>query len=356
MRAMILAAGLGTRLRPLTNVVSKPMVEMAGRPCMEHAVRLLAKHGVRDIVVNLHYMPEVIQEHFGDGEEFGVNIIYSYEKELMGTAGGFKRVREFFGDDSCLIISGDALTDINLEGFLKFHKEEGGIATLALKRVADPTQYGVVVRESSRIVRFQEKPKREEAISNLANTGIYLFEPEIFEHIPEDTFYDFGKQVFPELLDKGEVMNGYVMREYWCDVGDLSVYREAHYDMLTGVVDVELPGKRMEGNIWLGDRVSIHPDTVLVGPVLIGDRCVVEEGARIYGPVILGDDTVVGKNAVIKRGILWNRVTVAEDVELADSIVACDCEIPKGVMLQDEVLEQGIVRAIVEAACTKEAE
>ncbi|MBS4030900.1 MAG: NDP-sugar synthase [Clostridiales bacterium] len=354
MRAMILAAGLGTRLRPLTNVVSKPMVEMAGRPCMEHAVRLLAKYGVRHIVVNLHYMPEVIQEHFGDGKEFGVSITYSHEKELMGTAGGFKRVREFFGNESCLIISGDALTDIDLGNFLKFHLEEGGIATLALKRVADPTQYGVVVRESSRIVRFQEKPKREEAISNLANTGIYLFEPEIFEHIPEDTFYDFGKQVFPELLEKGEVMNGYVMREYWCDVGDLSVYREAHYDMLTGVVDVELPGKRMEGNIWLGDRVSIHPDTVLVGPVLIGDRCVVEEGARIYGPVILGDDTVVGKNAVIKRGILWDRVVVAEDVELSDSIVACDCEIPRGVMLQDQVLEKGIVRAIVEAACTKE--
>ena len=261
LKAMILAAGLGTRLRPLTNTVSKPMVNMAGRPCMEHAVRLLAKHGVRDIMVNLHYKPEYIQEHFKTGIELGVDIHYSYEKVLMGTAGGLKRVQAFFGDEPVLIISGDALTDLNLAEFYRFHKENGGIATLALKRVADPTQYGVVVRDRNRISLFQEKPIRDEAISNLANTGIYLFKPEIFNHIPADTFYDFGKQVFPELLAKGETICGYVMHEYWCDVGDLGVYKEAHYDMLTGFVNVNLPGKCYH-NVWLGNRVSVHPDSV----------------------------------------------------------------------------------------------
>ncbi|EEG77511.1 sugar phosphate nucleotidyltransferase [Dethiobacter alkaliphilus] len=353
-KAMILAAGLGTRLRPLTNSVSKPMVEMANRPCMEHAVRLLAKYGVKDIVVNLHYMPEIIQEHFGDGSAFGVNITYSYEKELMGTAGGFKRVQKFFGDEPALIISGDALTDVNLEQLYKFHKENEAIATLALKQVADPTQYGVVVREGNKIVQFQEKPKLEEAISNLANTGIYLFDPRIFDHIPADTFYDFGKQVFPELLEKGEKMCGYVMKEYWCDVGDLTMYREAHYDMLTGVVRVELPGKELPGNIWFGDRVSVHPDVKIVGPVLLGNNCTIKEGARIYGPVVLGDNTVVEKDAVIKRSILWDNVLVQNNADLADTIVASQCLLPENIMLKEEVLEPSILQHVCEVAATKE--
>jgi mannose-1-phosphate guanylyltransferase len=354
MKAMILAAGLGTRLRPLTNVVSKPMVQMANRPCMEHAVRLLAKHNVTDIIVNLHYMPEIIQEHFGDGNRFGVHITYSYEKELLGTAGGFKKVQQFFGNDSALIISGDALTDINLDTYHRFHKENGGIATLALKQVADPTEYGVVIRENNRVVRFQEKPKKEEAISQLANTGIYLFQPEIFSHIPADTFYDFGRQVFPELLAGGEIINGYVMGEYWCDVGDLRVYREAHFDMLTGVVNVALPGKRF-GNIHQGDRVSIHPDTTLVGPIVLGNNCTIHEGARIFGPVILGDNTEIGKNAVIKRCILWDHVIVGAQADLSDSIIASDCLIPEGILLKNEVLEKGIAQAIFEVAATGQA-
>lgn len=349
---MILAAGLGARLRPLTNTVPKPMVNMAGRPCMEHAVRLLAKYGVQDIMMNLHYKPEYIQEHFKTGSELGVNIHYSYEKELMGTAGGFKRVQAFFADEPVLIISGDALTDLNLAEFRRFHQENNGIATLALKRVADPTQYGVVVLDENRIRLFQEKPTREEAISNLANTGIYLFEPEIFNHIPADTFYDFGKQVFPELLAKGETISGYVMQEYWCDVGDLGVYRESHYDMLTGFVHVELPGKCYH-NIWLGDRVSAHPTSVITGPVLIGNNCTIMAGAKIYGPTVLGDHCVVGKNAVIKRGILWDHVEVEEGVELVDCIVAPDCVIPSNLMLNNQVLENEVLQGILEVASSK---
>ena len=354
MKAMILAAGLGTRLRPLTNVVTKPMVQMTNRPCIEYTVRLLAKYGVTDIVVNLHYLPEVIKQHFDDGSFYGVNISYSYEKELLGTAGGFKRVQGFFGDESALIISGDALTDINLERFFAFHKENGGIATLGIKRVADPSQYGVIVREGDRIIRFQEKPKVEEAISNLANTGIYLFEPEIFEHIPANTFYDFGKQVFPELLAKDEKMYGYPMEEYWCDVGDLDVYREAHYDMLTGLVKVELPGKRFEGNVWLGERVTVHPETEIVGPVLIGNDCIVEKGARICGPTVLGDNTVVGSGAVIKRGILWDGVHVSEGTELTDTIITSGCVVPGNLMIKGEVLVKEMVDGIREVASTKE--
>ena len=168
-----------------------------------------------------------------------------------------KRLEETFKNESLLVVSGDALTDIDLTDFMAFHQQAGGLATLALKQVADPEQYGVVIREGQRITRFQEKPRRAEAVSNLANTGIYLFEPGIFKFIPAETFYDFGKQVFPEILAQGEQMYGYEMKGYWCDVGDLQIYREAHYDMLTGVVEVELPGKKLDGNIWLGDRKSV---------------------------------------------------------------------------------------------------
>ncbi len=354
MKAMILAAGLGTRLRPLTNVVSKPMVQMAGRPCMEHAVRLLARHGVNEIVVNLHYLPELIREHFGDGSAFGVKISYSQEDVLMGTAGGFKLMEDFFAGENALIVSGDALTDIDLADFLKFHREHKGVATLALKQVADPTQYGVVMKDGERIVRFQEKPAREEAVSMLANTGIYLFEPEIFKEIPEGVFYDFGRQVFPQLLAADKEIYGYEMKGYWCDVGDLDTYREAHYDMLTGVVQVSLPGKRFEANIWLGQKVSIHPDTVLVGPLLVGDNCTVAEGARIFGPAILGNNSRVGKNTVIKRGILWNNVVVEEGAVLSDSIVAADCVVPARAMFKNQVLESEVLKYFAEAAAAKE--
>lgn len=354
MKAMILAAGLGTRLRPLTNHVSKPMVQMAGRPCMEYTVRLLQKAGFKDIVVNLHYLPEQIREYFGDGSRFGVRMTYSYEAELMGTAGGFKRVEHFFGDETALIISGDALTDIDLPGFLAFHRECGGIATLALKQVTDPAQYGVVVMDDSRITRFQEKPQKEEAISNLANTGIYLFEPEIFRLIPENTFFDFARDVFPLVLARGDGIFGYTMDGYWCDVGNLEVYREAHYDMLAGKVNVELPGKLTGGRLWAGENVSVHEDAQVVGPALLGDNCVISAGARIIGPVVLGKNTVVGANAVIKRGILWDNVNVGEGANLADTVIGGSCQIPADLVLHGEVLDRELMKTVAEAAAAKE--
>jgi mannose-1-phosphate guanylyltransferase len=350
MKGMILAAGLGTRLRPLTNAVPKPMVDIAGKPCLEHMVHLLARHGITEIIINLHHMPGSIRNHFRDGSDFGVRISYSYESELMGTAGGLKRVENFFGNDDVLVVSGDALTDIDLHSFFKLHKASKSLATLALKRVADPTQYGVVICEEHQIIQFQEKPKKEEAISSLANTGIYLFTPGIFRHIPRDSFYDFGRQVFPELLEKGEKICGYIMNEYWCDMGDLSVYREAHYDILTGVVRVDLSGKRLDSNIWIGSKVSIHPDTVLVGPIWVGDNCTIEKGARIYGPAILGSNTIIGKNSILKRNIFWNGVTVGCDAVLSDTVVTCHCTVPTGVMLRNEVVQREIEEPTSEVA------
>ncbi len=339
MKAMIMAAGLGTRLRPLTNLVSKPMVQMAGRPCIEHTIRLLNKYGITEIVINLHYMPELIRKHFGSGGKFGVNITYSYEEELLGTAGGVKNVEDFFGGEPFLVVSGDALTDINLEAFYKHHSEQKAIASLALKKVADPTQYGVVIcNDQDFITMFQEKPSKEEAVSTLANTGIYLFESEIFSYIPEKQFYDFGKQVFPDLLDKKKRMSGYTMRNYWCDVGDLEVYREAHYDMLTGLVEVDIPGKRFESNIWLGERPVIHPDTVIVGPVVIGDDCFIGKGAQIYGPVVLGRKTTINEDVIIKRGVFWEDVSIEHGSSLVDCIVGEGCQLKPDIYLEKKII------------------
>ena len=354
MRAMVLAAGLGTRLRPLTNYVSKPMVQMAGKPCLEHTLSLLHRYGFKDLVINLHYKPELIREYFRSGRDFGVRITYSLEKELLGTAGGMKQVEPFFGGKTVLVISGDALTDLNLLQFYRFHKERGTLATLALKKVADPTKYGVVtLNERKEITAFQEKPAADEAISNLANTGIYLFEPAIFNYIPQDSFSDFGRQIFPLLLERGEPVGGYPMREYWCDIGDLGVYREAHYDMLTGLVEVVIPGKRFESNIWLGRRPDIHPLATIVGPVVLGDDCVIEKKAQVFGPVALGRKTVVGEGAVIKRGIYWNGARIGPGAQLVDCIAGEGCSIAGGLFLEEKVLEGQFRRNILQDAAAK---
>ncbi|WP_246452004.1 sugar phosphate nucleotidyltransferase [Alkalicella caledoniensis] len=322
---MILAAGLGTRLRPLTDEVSKPMVQLGGRPCIEHTVRLLRKHGIKEIMINLYYKPELIMNHFGDGEHFGIKIHYSVEKELMGTAGGLKKVQQFFGDDPILIISGDALTDLNLTDFYDFHKKKGGLASLALKNVQDPREFGVVqISQDDRITQFQEKPKDVTPISTKANTGIYIFEPDIFSFIPSNTFYDFGKQVFPDLLMKGQSMFGYETQAYWCDIGNIDVYKDVQFDILAGIVKVDIPGKKFENCIWLGRNIDIDPDTKIIGPVFIGEKSVIEKGAKIYGPTVIGNNSFVGSNSVIKRSILLEGARVGNDALIADSILGND--------------------------------
>lgn len=319
---MILAAGLGTRLRPLTDEVSKPMVQLGGRPCIEHTVLLLKEHGVTDIMINLYYKPELIQNHLGDGTKYDLNISYSIEKELMGTAGGLKKVENFFKDDTILIISGDALTDINLTEFYNHHKQKGGIASLALKNVHDPREFGVVLQDQNgRITQFQEKPKDVAPISTKANKGIYIFEPEIFDYIPENTFYDFGKQVFPDLLHKGQAMYGFETSSYWCDVGNLDVYKSVQFDILAGIVKVNMPGKKFENCIWINRKIDIHPDTEIIGPVFIGEECIIERGAKIYGPTVLCNGSIIGKNAVVKRSIVLEGAYVGDNAEISDSIV-----------------------------------
>src|SRR5689334_9979196 len=217
MRAMVLAAGLGTRLRPLTYEITKPMVPVLDRPVMEHIVDLLARHGFDEVVANLHYFPETIKAHFGD------RLSYRFEEELLGTAGGVRACADFFGDDSFIVISGDALTDIDLGALAERHRSSGGVATLAVKQVADTREYGVVLHDAGgRITGFQEKPAPEEALSNLGNCGIYVFSPEIFDYFPPEPFVDWATDVFPVLLANDVPFHIHEVREYWNDIGSLT--------------------------------------------------------------------------------------------------------------------------------------
>lgn len=236
MKAMILAAGVGSRLGEITSITPKPMVPVGGKPLMEHIVNLLRHYGIKDVIANLHYLPEMIMNHFGDGGGHGIRLAYSVEEELLGTAGGVKNNQWFF-DETFLVISGDALTDIDLAGFRAFHRAKKALATIALKKVADVEQFGVVITEDGGLIRsFQEKPKKEEALSNLVNTGIYIFEPEIFDLIPRGEFYDFGRSLFPLLVEKGAPFYGWSMDGYWCDIGTVETYQKACRDAAANLV------------------------------------------------------------------------------------------------------------------------
>jgi mannose-1-phosphate guanylyltransferase/mannose-1-phosphate guanylyltransferase/phosphomannomutase len=296
MKAMLLAAGLGTRLRPLTYELPKPMVPILGRPVMEHIMRLLARHGFDDVVANLHYFPDLIRNTFGDGSRQGIKLVYSYEEELLGTAGGVRNVRDHFGGETFLIISGDALTDIDLTAFYNAHKEKGGVATLALKRVDDPSQLGVViVDDDGRIQGFQEKPAPGEELSNLGSCGIYMFEPEIFDYFPETEFVDWAQDVFPVLLDQGVGFIGHEIGEYWNDVGSFEEYRQGNFDALEGKVDVEMPES--------GD--GLPNDAEVEGPVFIGEGCKIASGVRLTGPVVIGEQSTIGENSALRDTIVW---------------------------------------------------
>ena len=303
MKAMLLAAGLGTRLRPLTYELPKPMVPILGRPVMEHIMRLLARHGFDDVIANLHYFPDLIREHFGDGSRQGIKLVYSYEPELMGTAGGVRNVRDHFDGQTFLVISGDALTDIDLTSFYKAHKEKGGIATLALKHVDDPSQLGVVIiGDDGRIQGFQEKPAPGEELSNVGNCGIYMFEPEIFDYFPDQEFVDWAQDVYPALLEHDVPFYGHEIGEYWNDVGSFEEYRQGNFDALEGKVQVEMPGG--------GNGANVPSDAEIEGPVFIGEGCEIASGVRLTGPVVIGEGSRIGENAALRDTIVWPRTHV----------------------------------------------
>ncbi|OFW57454.1 MAG: hypothetical protein A2133_06705 [Actinobacteria bacterium RBG_16_64_13] len=322
MRVMIMAAGIGTRLRPVTDLVPKPMAPIANRPALHHILRLLGLHGLREVVINLHHLPEVITGYLGDGAWLGMELTYSSEPELLGTAGGVKSNADFLVDGPFLVMSGDALTDIDLTGLVAAHRRNGSIATMAVKEVPDPSLYGVVVADDDdRVVGFQEKPSREEARSRLCNCGIYVFEPEILDYIPPAQFDDFGKRVFPDLLRDGVPFHIYTVNSYWSDVGNLREFIRGNADALTGRVNVEIPGTEVRPGVWIGEGVSVPASTRIEPPVLIGSGCRLGEGVVVEGPSVIGDRCVLGTGAHIMRALVLQGSEVLPGSVLVDGII-----------------------------------
>jgi mannose-1-phosphate guanylyltransferase len=316
MKAMVLAAGLGTRLRPLTYEITKPMVPVLDRPVMEHIVELLERHGFDEVIANLHYFPDSIREYFGE------RLSYRFEPELLGTAGGVRGCADFFGDEPFLVISGDALTDIDLGAFLARHRQSGGIATLAVKQVADTREYGVVLHDrDGRITGFQEKPAPEEALSDLGNCGIYMFEPRIFDYFPARPFVDWAQDVFPVLLENDVPFYIHELGEYWNDVGSLSELRQGTVDALRGELHLQIEGEEVSPGVLVAGGVSpLRADTELDGHAWIGRDVQIGEGVRLMGPIVLGDGARVGDRAQLRGCIVFPGTEIAPESILIDAI------------------------------------
>jgi mannose-1-phosphate guanylyltransferase/mannose-1-phosphate guanylyltransferase/phosphomannomutase len=317
---MVLAAGLGTRLRPLTYEVSKPMVPVLDRPVMEHIVDLLDRHSFQHVVANLHYFPETIRAHFGE------RISYSYEEELLGTAGGVRACADFFGEHPFLVISGDALTDIDLGALARRHRQAGGIATLAVKRVPDTREFGVVLRDrDGRVTGFQEKPSPEEALSDLGNCGIYIFDPRIFEYFPGRPFVDWAQDVFPALLDSDVPFYIHEVSEYWNDIGSLGELRRGTFDALRGVLRLQVDGEEVRPGVILADpgqlAVRLAEDVEIEGPAWIGRDVRIGADVRLMGPLVLGDGVRVADGAQLRGSILLPGAELPGDAILIDAIL-----------------------------------
>lgn len=306
MKAMVLAAGLGTRLRPLTYEITKPMVPVLDRPVMEHIVDLVEHHGFEGIIANLHYFPDSIREHFGE------RISYRFEEELLGTAGGVRNCADFFGDEPFLVISGDALTDIDLTGFAQRHREAGGVATLAVKRVPDTREYGVVLHDrDGRITGFQEKPEPDEALSDLGNCGIYMFDPRIFDYFPDRPFVDWAKDVFPTLLENDVPFYIHEIEEYWNDVGSLAELRQGTFDALNGELHLQGRGEELRPGIAVVGDSPLREDTEIDGSIWIGRGVQLGANVRLMGPIVLGDGAKIGDGAQLRETVLFPGTEVA---------------------------------------------
>jgi mannose-1-phosphate guanylyltransferase len=317
MRAMVLAAGLGTRLRPLTYEITKPMVPVLDRPVMEHIVELLDRHGLSEVIANLHYFPDSIREHFGDRLE------YRYEPELLGTAGGVRACAQFFGDEAFVVISGDALTDIDLGALVATHRATGGIATLAVKKVADTREYGVVLHDrAGRITGFQEKPSPDEALSDLGNCGIYVFEPRIFDYFPARPFVDWAKDVFPVLLENEVPFHIHELHEYWNDIGSLSELRKGTFDALCGELRLQVEGEELRPGITVAPGTTIPEDAEIDAPVWIGEDITIGEGVRLTGPIVLGDGARLGDRVQLRSSIVFPGTEIAAESILIGAISA----------------------------------
>ena len=343
MKAVVMAGGEGTRLRPLTSNQPKPMVPVVGKPCMEHILELLREHGLNDVIVTVAFLPQAIRSYFGQGETLGMQVGYSVEESPLGTAGSVRLAAKQL-DETFLVISGDALCDVDLSALIAFHRERGAAVTIGLKAVDNPLEFGIVVTdEEGRIERFLEKPSWSQVFSDTINTGIYVLEPEVLRHVPTDRPYDFSKELFPYLLEMGRPLYGYVMDGYWQDIGNLDQFRQANFDALEENVRLNIPGIRIRGNVWLGEGVDIADLEQIEGPAYIGNYCRVAPGATVGSHSVLSNSVTLRERTRTTRSVIDASTHIGRSSLIEGAILGRSCDIRghvrihEGVAIGDEV-------------------
>ena len=335
MKAVVMAGGEGSRLRPLTSTRPKPLVPVAGRPIMEHILLLLRRHQMREVVATVQYLGANIRNYFGDGSDSGVSLSYSVEDSPLGTAGSV-RLAEDQLNDTFLVISGDALTDIDLSSAVRFHKQRKAMATIVLKPVSNPLDYGVVVVDDGGAVqRFLEKPSWGEVFSDLANTGIYILDPAVFDYFKAGEVTDWSADVFPRLLKEGEPIFGWVADGYWEDVGSHASYLKANFDCLEGKVAVDIPGIRRGDSTWIAEDADVDADVRIDGPALIGAGARLRGGVWLNGPVVIGDHVLVDAGTKISNSIIWSHSYIGENCRLRGAVVCRAVRIKNSVLLEE---------------------
>ncbi len=335
MKAVIMAGGEGSRLRPLTIRRPKPMVPVVDRPAIVHIIELLKRHGVTEVVITLQYLATVVQEYLGDGSGYGIKIHYTVEESPLGTAGSVRQGIEWL-DDTFMVISGDALTDFDLGAAVRYHKQKKAVATLVLKRMPNPLEYGVVIiSDNGRVKQFQEKPSWGEVFSDTVNTGIYILEPSIFQYYEPGQVFDFSNNLFPILLEKGDPMYGYVADGYWCDIGSIPDYMVASGDYLRGEVDLPRLGKETEpgSGVWAAEEVEIARDAQITGPVYLGPGVKIKSGAIVRGPSVVRDFSIVDSRATIDRAVIWRNCYIGERAEVRGAILQTQVNVKSQAMI-----------------------
>ncbi len=339
MKAVVMAGGEGSRLRPLTVSRPKPMAPIVGRPVMEHILYLLKSHGITEVVVTVQYMASAIEDYFGDGANLGMKIAYSREETPLGTAGSVKNAEELL-QEPFLVISGDALTDFDLSAIIESHQRRRAMATLTLAHVANPLEYGVITtNESGHIEKFLEKPSWGEVFSDTINTGIYVLDPKVFSYFEKDKPFDFSQELFPMMLAKGDPIFGYIAEGYWCDVGNLAEYMRANADVLQGQVNLPIPGEDIGGGVWVEEGVDIAPSAQIFGPAYIGHNARIKEGVIVHGPSCVGSYTILDDYAQIDRSVIWNNSYIGERAELRGALVGASTSVKsRAVMFEGAVI------------------
>ncbi len=336
MRAVVMAGGEGTRLRPMTSSQPKPLLPVVNKPIMEHVLRLLKRHGYVDTVVTVQFLASLVRNYFGDGEDLGMRLHYATEETPLGTAGSVKNAEEALRDEPFLVISGDALTDIDLTDLVRYHREHEALVTVCLKRVPNPLEFGItIVGEDGRVERFLEKPTWGQVFSDTVNTGIYVMEPQVFAYVPAGEVVDWSADVFPALLEKGEKVYGYVAEGYWEDVGTQESYLRAQADVLTGKVDVHIDGFEVSPGVWVAEGAEVDPEAVLRGPLYIGDYAKVEAGAELREHTVLGSNVVVKSGAFLHRAVVHDNVYIGPHTNLRGCVIGKNSDIMRAARIEE---------------------